>query len=125
VKSVVFDAGALIALERRDGRMLALTDELIRARVSAHVPAGVVAQVWRGSARQQAVVRLLRAKAVRVHAMSEAVAYQIGLLLAHTRTQDVVDAHVALLGRSLGAVVIASDPSDLRRLDASLDVLAL
>ena len=125
MKHVVFDAGALIALERRDLRLLALVDELIRARIAAHVPAGVVAQVWRGSARQHAVVRLLRAEAVRVHALSEAVAYRVGLLLARSRTSDVVDAHVAILARSLSAVVLTSDPDDLRRLDGKLDIVAI
>jgi len=125
LKPVVLDAGALIALEKRDRRMLALADELIRARVIAHVPAGVVAQVWRGTAKQQPVVRLLRAQAVRVHPMTESTAYGIGLLLATSRTSDVVDAHVAILGRALRAVVLTSDPVDLLRLDASLDVVSV
>jgi len=123
VKRIVLDSGALIALERRDGRVLALLQELVRARVSAHVPAGVVAQVWRGSARQQPVIRLLKAEAARVHALSETVAYRIGLLLASSRTADVVDAHVALLGRALDASVLTSDPDDLRRIDARLAVV--
>lgn len=105
--------------------MLALLDELIGARVSAHVPAGVVAQVWRGSSRQHAVVRILKAEAVRIHAMSETVAFQIGMLLARRRTSDVVDAHVAILGRTLHAAVLSSDPDELRRLDAELDVVPL
>jgi predicted nucleic acid-binding protein len=121
--NLVLDAGALIALERRDRRVLALLQEVISARIAAHVPAGVVAQVWRGSPRQHAVVRLLAAKAVRVHPMDEPLAYRLGLLLAATGTADVVDAHVAVLGGSLNAVVISSDPEDLRRLDKSLDVV--
>ncbi|MGH3565737.1 MAG: hypothetical protein ACRDRH_06830 [Pseudonocardia sp.] len=61
---VVLDAGALIALERRDTRMLALADLLHRNRRSAFVPAGVVAQVWRGSPRQHAVLSLIRTTVV-------------------------------------------------------------
>jgi len=125
VKTVVLDAGALIALERRDGRMLALLRELLRERVAAHVPATVVAQVWRGSARQHGVTRLLKAEAVRVHAFSEEVAYRVGLLLASSGTADVVDAHVALLARSLAAPVLTSDPGDLERLDPSLTLFAI
>ncbi len=125
VKRVVLDAGALIALERRDRRLVALMDELIKARIAAHVPAGVVAQVWRGSAQQHVLLRLLRARAVHVHALSEALAYRIGALLAASRSSDVVDAHVAILARSLGAVLLTSDPDDLRRLDASLDVVPI
>jgi hypothetical protein len=121
----VFDAGALIALEKRDARVVALVRELLVAKETAHVPAGVVAQVWRGAKRQHAVVRLLRSKAVRVHALTEETAYRVGLLLSATSSSDVVDAHVALLGRSLGAVVLTSDPDDLCRLDATLDVIAV
>jgi PIN domain nuclease of toxin-antitoxin system len=123
--ALVLDAGALIALERRDRRMLALLREVIDARVSAHVTAGVVAQLWRGTARQHAVVRLLRSQALRIHPLTEAAAYRVGFLLAASRTSDVIDAHVALLGRSLGAVVLTSDADDLRRLDPDLRIVTV
>lgn len=125
MRPLVLDAGALIAIERRGSRSLALLDEVVRARVAAHVPAGVVAQVWRGSPRQHPIARLLRADAIRVHDLSERVAYQIGLLLGASGTTDVVDAHVAILGRSLGALVVTSDPADLRRLDPDLRLVVL
>ncbi len=125
MKTVVFDAGALIALERRDRRMLALMRELIGGKRSAHVPAGVVGQVWRGSPRQQPVIRMLRTEAVRIHPLGESIAYRIGLLLAASKTADVVDAHVAILARSLSAVVLTSDPEDIVRLDATLEVVTV
>lgn len=125
MRALVLDSGALIALERRDGRALALLNEIVEARTAAHVPAGVVAQVWRGSARQHAVIRLLRAEAVRVHPLTESVAYRVGLLLGSSRCTDVVDAHVAILGRTLGAVVVTSDPDDLRRLDPELQLIVI
>lgn len=121
----MLDAGALIALERRDGRMLALLGELIASRTSAHVPAGVVAQVWRGSPRQHPVLRLLKAEAMRIHDLDEATAYRVGLLLAATGSADVVDGHVALLGRALGAPVVTSDAADLRRLDEQLRLVEI
>ncbi|MGH3783568.1 MAG: PIN domain-containing protein, partial [Pseudonocardiaceae bacterium] len=117
---VVLDSGAMIALERRDTRMLALADELHGARRIGYVSAGVVAQTWRGSARQHATMRLLRAGAVRVDPLSEDVAYRLGLLLAKSGTSDVVDAHVALLARRLHATVVTSDPDDLTALDPTL-----
>jgi hypothetical protein len=125
MKAVVLDAGALIGLERRNRRMLAVLQEIVKSRNIAHVPAGVVAQVWRGSARQHALVRLLKAEAVRVHPLTEAAAYRVGLLLGRSLTTDVVDAHVAILGRSLGAIVLTSDPDDLRRLDPALDIVTI
>lgn len=105
--------------------MLALMAELLALRSSAYVPAGVVAQCWRGSKRQHGVARLLRADAVRVDELTEASAYQIGLLLAATGTSDVVDGHVALLARKLGATVVTSDPGDLKTLDASLVLVTI
>ena len=125
MKPVVLDTGALIALERRDHRALALFEEIVAGRAVAHVPAGVLAQVWRGSARQHAIGRLLRAEALRVHPLSESVAYRVGLLLGASHTADVVDAHCALLGRALSGIVVTSDPEDLRRLDPSVELVTL
>jgi predicted nucleic acid-binding protein len=122
---VVLDAGAMIALERRDTRMLALADELYQARRIGYVPAGVVAQTWRGTARQHAMVRLLRAGTVRVDPLSEDVAYRLGLLLAKSGTSDVVDAHVALLAHRLQATVLTSDPDDLTALDPTLTLVTI
>ncbi len=45
---IVYDAGALIAAERRDRPMWALHDGALRRRLSPLVPAGVLAQAWRG-----------------------------------------------------------------------------
>lgn len=120
---LVLDAGALIALERRDVRMLALADELVSQRIVGHVPAGVVAQVWRGSPRQHAVVRLLRTEAVRVDQLSEETAYRLGVLLAAAGTADVTDAHVALLARQMRARVVTSDPGDIVTLDSNVSVI--
>jgi len=122
---VVLDAGAIIALERRDTRMLALADELYRVRRIGYVPAGVVAQTWRGSARQHVTVRLLRTGAVRVDPLSEDLAYRLGLLLAKSGTADVVDAHVALLARRLQAIVLTSDPDDLRSIAPALRLIVV
>ena len=44
---LTLDAGALIALERGDRRVVALLREALDRRVRICVPAGVVAQVWR------------------------------------------------------------------------------
>jgi len=125
MRTAVLDAGALIALERGDRRMLALLRELVEARRTAHVPAGVVAQVWRGSPRQHSLTRLLKAEALRIHPLDEGVAYRLGLLLGTSGTADAVDAHVALLARALRAPALTSDPDDLRRLDETLEVVAL
>lgn len=122
---VVFDAGALIALERRDHRVLAVADELHRSRTVGHVPAGVLAQIWRGSPRQHPIMRLLAASLLRVDALTDAVAFRIGLLLTASGHSDVVDAHVALLARQLNATVLTSDPDDIGVLDPSLRIVTV
>ncbi|WP_250292732.1 PIN domain-containing protein [Frankia sp. CiP1_Cm_nod1] len=125
MRTTVLDTGALIALEHRDGRMLALAADLVGARVAAHMPAGVLAQAWRGSPRQHAVMKLVRTGAVRVESLSEEIAARIGLLLAASGASDVVDAHVVLLARKLRATVVTSDPHDLRKLDPALGLVVL
>ena len=121
----VLDTGALIALERRDRRMIALMEAVIVHQLVAFVPAGVVAQAWRGAAAQQPVARLLRAKALRIDELNEARAYAVGLKLADTGSSDVVDAHVALLAGQVGGRVFTSDPDDIRRLDPRLPIEAV
>lgn len=123
--TVVLDAGALAALERRDPRLLALADELYRARAVGHVPAGVIAQVWRGSPRQHAVGRLLSSGAARIDPMTEELGYRLGVLLGRTHTSDVIDGHVAFLARRLQASVLTSDPDDLAALDPSLRLVPI
>ena len=121
----VLDTGALIALERRDRRMIALLDAVITHRLAAFVPAGVVAQAWRGSASQHAIAKLLRAAAVRIEPLDDATAFRIGLKLAETAGSDVIDAHVALLAARVGGRVFTSDPNDIRRLDAGVAIEAI
>ncbi len=125
MKTVVFDAGALIALQRRNKRMLALMAELVAGRQVGHVAAGVVAQVWRGDARQHNVARVLKTRAVRVHALNDAVAFDLGRLLAVTGASDVIDAHVASLGQATGGVVLTSDPDDIRAINPDLTIVCV
>ncbi|CAN5791479.1 hypothetical protein BH23ACT2_BH23ACT2_06640 [soil metagenome] len=115
---VVLDAGGLIALERGDRRVLALLAETSRVVV----PAGVVAQTWRGSARQARAARILNAPETEVEALDDNTARAVGVFCGATDTGDVVDASVALAGRRHGAVVLTSDPADLVRLDPTLDL---
>lgn len=121
----VLDTGALIGLERRDPRMVALADEIVRSQIPAFVPAGVVAQSWRGSSRQHAVARLLRAKAVRIDPLDDKTAFQVGVRLGATGSDDAVDGHVALLAARVRGVVYTSDPTDIRALDPTLSIVSV
>lgn len=68
-------------------------------RKVVHAPAGVLAQVWRGSPRQDAIARRVHSRMLRVDPMADEAALGIGVILTGTRTPDVVDAHVALLAK--------------------------
>jgi hypothetical protein len=121
-QSLTFDAGALIALDRGDRKMIALLREAFAANVAIHVPAGVVGQAWRDRARQAALARLLKAREVRVEPLDLGVARACGELCAAKGTADVIDASVVLSARSRGDVVLTSDPDDLLELDENLAV---
>jgi hypothetical protein len=117
---VTLDAGALIALDRGDGRMIALLAEALGARATFHVPAGALGQEWRDGATQAVLARFLKGEGVRLHALDAHMARASGELCGHTHTRDVIDASVVLCAREHGGVVLTSDPEDLRRLDADL-----
>jgi len=119
----VLDTGALIGIERRDKRMLALLAELLREEITSYVPAGVVAQAWRGSPRQHDVARLLATETVRVEPLDDHTARQVGLVLTSSGTCDIVDGHVALLARRVRGTVFTSDPGDIAAIDPTLGIV--
>ena len=118
---VVLDAGAFLALERRDRVMVHLAKRFAEAKTPLVTSAGVVAQVWRGGAAEQVpIVFLLRR--TEVVDLSQPVAKVLGRMLAVTGTRDPIDAHVVLLARQRGWPVISSDRRDLLAIDPGLVV---
>ena len=111
---LLYDAGVLLAAERRSARAWALHRDALRSRITPTLPAAVLAQVWRGGAGQANLARLLRG--CFVAADTEELARAAGVVCAVARTADVVDAFVVVLARQLAAPVVTSDPSDLRHL---------
>ena len=122
-RPVVLDAGALIAFERADPLMLRLVELAVEHDRVLHVPAGVVAQVWRNGGRQVRLARLIGSSSLQVTPLDLAEAQATGALCGLTGTSDIVDSGVALLARRLGATVVTSDPQDIHRLDATLPVV--
>jgi predicted nucleic acid-binding protein len=122
-RSVVLDAGALVAFERNDRRLRRLIELAAEHGGSLHVPAGVVAQVWRGGSRQARLARLLNSELVNVRDLDLDEARAAGALCGLAGTADVIDASVALLARRHRAAVVTSDPDDLRLLDARLEII--
>src|SRR5690606_30267866 len=110
---VVLDAGAFVAVEKRDRRIGAMLRVLQRQRVPLWTSSAVVAQIWRDG-RKQALVALVL-DGVGVRALAPGDDRRTGELLARARTSDVIDAHIALVADD-GDQVITSDPDDLERL---------
>jgi len=120
---VTFDAGGLIALDRRDRRVLVL---LARARETSSritVPAAALAQAIRQPERQALLARLIRQPTTDVIPLDRVDATSVGRLLAASETSDIVDAHVVLCARRARQRIVTSDPGDLRRLDPTVEVM--
>lgn len=109
----VLDAGALIAVDRRDRKVGAQLRVLQQQGTPLRASAAVVAQVWRDGRRQVDLARVL--SGVGIEPLSCDDGKRIGELLARAGSADVVDAHVALL-TSRQDVVLTSDPNDIRAL---------
>lgn len=122
---ITLDAGALIAVERGDESVRMILRRLTAANVPLAIPAGVLAQVWRGSARQQRLAVLMSDDDVDIPGLDMAQALAIGALLASARGRDVIDASVVVTARTRGDAVVTSDPEDLQRLDPMLRVIAV
>jgi hypothetical protein len=121
---VTLDTGALIALEAGSRRMAVLVEQALASRTELAIPAGVVAQAWRGGAKQARIARLLRASVTSVIPLDQRLALRVGGRCAATGISDVVDVSVALCAGDRGHPVISSDPGDIRAADPSLLVLA-
>lgn len=122
--SVTLGTGALITLERRDDRVVALLQRTVERHQRLLVPAGVVAQAWRNQ-QQVRIARLLRSPDVEVVPLDAAAARAVGVLLGRSRTTDTVDAHVVVVARTTGSSVASSDPDDLHHLAPALHAHAV
>jgi hypothetical protein len=115
---VTLDAGALLEVERGAPWLTALLAEIRALGGEIAIPAGVLAQAWRGP-RSARMSHLARANETVVVPLDDLTARAIGQLLAASGTSDVIDASVVLTARLLGHPIVTSDGEDLRRLDPS------
>jgi predicted nucleic acid-binding protein len=113
----MLDAGALIAIDRGDRRMLALLEAARDVDLPIAATAPVVGQVWRDGRRQARLAAFLKQPALNVAAFAAADARAAGELAAICRHADVVDVHVVLLARRRRLTVVTSDPHDMRKVD--------
>lgn len=122
---VTLDAGALIAADRDDRRVLVL---LARARETGAVitiPATALAQAIRRPERQARLARLIRQPNTEIVDLGRVDATSVGRLLAASGTSDIADAHVVICARRASQPVITSDPGDLRALDPAITLITI
>ena len=124
---ITLDAGALIALDRNDRRVLVLLARAWEtgARVTVPATALALAQAMRQPERQARLARLTRQPTTDVVPLDRVGATSVGRLLAASATADIVDAHVVICARRAQQQVATSDPDDLRRLDPRISLVTV
>jgi len=109
---IVFDTGALVAIERRKQRMLEVWTAARGAGRPILVPSVVVAEWWRGRTdRREAILGALQ-----VVAVDARLGVAAGEAMAAIAGSTVVDALVMALAAMRNAVVYTSDVDDLEAL---------
>lgn len=109
---VTYDTGALLAGEGDDRRMWALHAGFLAEEVVPVVPAPVLAEAWRGGARQARLSRLLAM--CDVEPMSEEQARHVGVLAGQAAHDDVVDVAVVEGAIRRGDAVVTSNEGHIR-----------
>ena len=122
---VTFDTGALLAFESGRRRLAVLVEEASASGAPIAIPAGVLAQAWRGGPRQARLARLLRASNTEVVVLNQRAALKVGVRCAASGASDVVDVSVVVCARERGQPVVTSDPGDLHAIDPSLKLIPL
>lgn len=118
MRGVTYDTGALLAAERNDRRMWALHAGFLAEEIVPTVPAPVLAQAWRGGAKQTSLSRLLALCVI--EPMSEEQARAVGRLASRSRHDDVVDLAVVEGALRRRDAIVTSDARDLRRITAAI-----
>lgn len=119
-RGLTLDAGALIALDRGGDRAVALLRAALAQGSEVTVPAGALAQAWRGGPRQARLAAFV--EGANVDPLDAEAAKAAGVLCGRSATADVVDASVVVSARSRGDLVVTSDPRDMLLLDPGLAV---
>ena len=114
-----FDTGALIALEKRDLRMVIKLRVLHQAGIPITIPANAVVEWWRKGHGQPAILGLGT-----VEPLTETIAKAAGEALAKVRGATAVDGTVMASAALRGDRVFTSDPKDMQRLQAHFRAVA-
>jgi hypothetical protein len=99
-------------MDNDDRRMWARHKVALDEGRDVHVPAIVVAQVWRDGRRQVRLGKMLTG--CRVDPVGLRTSKAAGILCGRARTSDVVDATIVVMALAVRAIVWTSDPQDIR-----------
>ena len=109
---ITLDTGALVAIERRDRRMLAFMSNALQHGMRITVPTCVVGEWWRG--QRGPVARIL--DAMMVEPLTLVLAKIAGETMAAIRGASLVDTIVVASAAQRGDLVMTSDIDDLLRI---------
>ena len=129
MKGYTLDAGAFIALERRDPFMVTVLFRALDGGLAISIPQTVIAQIWRGGGGKQAnSARLISAgrsgvPSVIIDDLTHARAREIGVRIGQTAHADIADTHVALVAAEHGHAVLTSDEADIRVVNPELAIV--
>ena len=109
---VTYDTGALVAAERNNRQMWALHAGYLAEEVIPTVPTPVLAEAWRGGARQASLSRLLQM--CDTEPMSEDLAKNVGVLAGQSGHDDIVDGCVVEGAVRRDDAVVTSNVTHIR-----------
>lgn len=131
MRGYTLDAGAFIALERRDDFMVSVIFRAFTGGLTVSIPQTVIAQVWRGgNGRQANTARLINAgraagAAVVIDDLSDERTKAIGIAIGRTGHADITDVHVALLAAEQRHTVLTSDAGDIAAVNPDLEIVPI
>ena len=114
MRGVVFDTGALLALERGTLRMRQRFEALVANSVVPKVPTPILAEWWRKGRREKERMAILRS--LQQEPLSPYAAKLAGVAMGVVRGATIIDAIVMAAASVRSDIVFTSDPEDLERL---------
>lgn len=114
---LTYDTGALIAAERDDRLMWSLHRAAIARGLPPTVPAGVLAEAWRGGPQHRLSMLL---KGCKVEELSEDQARRVGALVATCGLDDTVDVTVAEGALRRNDAVVTSNRAHINQVVSSV-----
>lgn len=114
---ITYDTGALLAAERGNRTLWAIHRQALERGIRPTVPAGVLAQAWRGGPQAE-LSRFLAG--CHVEALTERASRVTGAACARSKHPDIVDASVVTGALGREDVVLTSDHDDLAAIASAL-----